>query len=221
MVAAGAVGALLMGCTASVPHPEPPPSSRSAEAPVAYARDTIVGTVAGATVVARPGTFSGLCQPMRAAERLAGFMAGFAEAPDQTLALVGTGFRWYSSGEHGPSERNLAAYTRDQLATLLSVRKAEHERQRLVAVALHETGDFTAVVARVANDLPVGRVGRVRSASGKGKVDCETGQLVVLSLVVNRPEASDFVSGVLVGLSEAQLRVAAAPAITELSRQPP
>jgi hypothetical protein len=129
MVAAGAVSALLMGCTASVPRPEPPPPSRSAEAPVAYARDTIVGTVAGATVVARPGTYFGWCQPMRAAERLAGFMAGFAEAPDQALALVGTGFRWYSM-------------------------------------------------------------------------------------------ASDFVGGALVGLSEAQLRAAAAPAITELSRQP-
>jgi hypothetical protein len=75
-------------------------------------------------------------------------------------------------GEHGPAERNLVAYTRDQLATLLSGRKAERERQRLVAVALHETGDFTAVAARVANDLPAGRAGRVRSASGKGKLPC-------------------------------------------------
>jgi hypothetical protein len=203
----------------SVPAPSPP-------AAINYSQDTVVGTVGSAVVVARASVFDWDCPPLEAAGILVRFVGGIAEDPQQTLALVGTGFMWYSMGEHGPPQRHVSVHGRETFRELLNARTAQHERQRMTAVALRPDGNFEMLGARVADDLPASGDGPVRATRGKGRVDCASRTVVALSLVVEgaagrHGEFEELDQLMSAGVPPELLRESAARAIAELSRPAP
>jgi hypothetical protein len=162
------------------------------------------------------------CPPDEVLGILQELTGAIASNPALAASFAKDDFRWYSAAENGNRtvpERGVTVDDAASFRAYLERRRGQHERLRLIALAVRNDGNFEVRLVRVADDLAPGQGGQHHVAEGKGKVDCAQRSVVAFSHAMFPVEPDYRTWPELFGsASAAEFEAAAAEAAAALRR---